>query len=109
MIARKSFTFVPVGPVTNKSPLFLKAKYELFSNKSTSGLNFLFLIFNNVFSSIIAPALFSVPSIPSVSAAIAKKAHKNGTTLKQEVLKAGLIKEKEYNKIMSPIQMTKPK
>ena len=45
MIARKSFTFVPVGPVTNKSPLFLKAKYELFSNKSTSGLNFLFLIF----------------------------------------------------------------
>ena len=73
MIARKSFTFVPVGPVTNKSPLFLKAKYELFSNKSTSGLNFFFLIFNNVFSSIIAPALFSVPSIPSVSAAIAKK------------------------------------
>ena len=43
------------------------------------------------------------------AAAIAKKAHKNGTTLKHEVLKAGLIKEKEYNKIMSPIQMTKPK
>ena len=73
MIARKSFTFVPVGPVTNKSPLFLKAKYELLFNKSTSGFNFFFLIFNNVFSLIIAPALFSVPSIPSVSAAIAKK------------------------------------
>ena len=32
-----------------------------------------------------------------------------GTTLKQEVIKAGLIKENEYNKIMSPLKMTKPK
>ena len=40
---------------------------------------------------------------------IAKTAHKNGTTLKQEVIKAGLIKEKEYDKIMSPLKMTKPK
>ncbi len=43
------------------------------------------------------------------AASIAKKAHKNGTTLKDEVIKAGLIKEKEYDKIMSPIKMTKPK
>ena len=43
------------------------------------------------------------------AANIAKSAHKNGTTLKHEVLKAGLIKEKEYDKIMSPIKMTKPK
>ena len=43
------------------------------------------------------------------AASIAKAAHKNGTTLKQEVIKAGLIKEKEYDKIMSPIKMTKPK
>ena len=43
------------------------------------------------------------------AAKIAKSAHKNGTTLKHEVLKAGLIKEKEYDKIMSPIKMTKPK
>ena len=43
------------------------------------------------------------------AADIAKKAHKNGTTLKHEVIKAGLIKEKEYDKIMSPIKMTKPK
>ena len=41
------------------------------------------------------------------AATIAKTAHKNGTTLKQEVIKAGLIKENEY-KIMSPIKMTKP-
>jgi fumarate hydratase class II len=34
------------------------------------------------------------------AAHIAKTAHKNGTTLKQEVIKAGLIKEKEYDKIM---------
>ena len=43
------------------------------------------------------------------AAYIAKSAHKNGTTLKQEVVKAGLIKEKEYDRIMSPLKMTKPK
>jgi len=43
------------------------------------------------------------------AAYIAKSAHKNGTTLKEEVIKAGLIKESEYNKIMSPLKMTKPK
>ena len=43
------------------------------------------------------------------AAAIAKKAHKNGTTLKHEVIKAGLINEKEYEKIMSPMRMTKPR
>ena len=43
------------------------------------------------------------------AAHIAKAAHKNGTTLKQEVIKAGLVKEKEYDRIMSPLKMTKPK
>ncbi len=43
------------------------------------------------------------------AAKIAKSAHKNGTTLKEEVLKTNLISEKEYDKIMDPIQMTKPK
>ena len=43
------------------------------------------------------------------AAFIAKKAHKNGTTLKHEVIKAGLIKENEYDKIMNPLKMTKPK
>ena len=43
------------------------------------------------------------------AAHIAKTAHKNGTTLKEEVIKAGLISKKEYDKIMSPIKMTKPK
>ena len=43
------------------------------------------------------------------AAQIAKTAHKNGTTLKEEVIKAGLIKEKEYDKIMSPLKMTRPK
>ena len=43
------------------------------------------------------------------AAHIAKTAHKNGTTLKEEVIKAGLIKEREYDKIMSPIKMTKPR
>ena len=36
-------------------------------------------------------------------------AYKNGTTLKQEVIKAGLINENEYDNIMSTIKMTKPK
>ena len=43
------------------------------------------------------------------AAHIAKTAHKNGTTLKEEVVRSGLIKEKEYDKIMSPIKMTKPR
>ena len=43
------------------------------------------------------------------AANIAKVAYKNGTTLKQEVVKAGLISEKDYDKIMDPIKMTKPK
>ena len=43
------------------------------------------------------------------AAKIAKSAHKNGTTLKHEVIKAGLIKEKDYNELMNPLQMTKPK
>jgi len=43
------------------------------------------------------------------AAQIAKAAHKNGTTLKHEVIKANLINEKEYDKIMNPLKMTKPK
>ena len=40
------------------------------------------------------------------AAKIAKAAHKNGTTLKEEVLKTNLISEKEYEKIMDPSKMT---
>ena len=36
-------------------------------------------------------------------------AHKNGTTLKEEVIKTKLINEKEYDILMNPIKMTKPK
>ena len=43
------------------------------------------------------------------AANIAKLAHKKGTTLKEEVIKAGLLKEKDYDKIMDPMKMTKPK
>ncbi len=43
------------------------------------------------------------------AAKIAKEAHKNGTTLKEEVLKTNLISAKDYEKIMDPIKMTKPK
>ena len=43
------------------------------------------------------------------AANIAKAAHKKGTTLREEVIKAGLINEKEYDKIMNPKEMIKPK
>ena len=43
------------------------------------------------------------------AAKIAKAAHKNGTTLKEEVLKTNLISEKEYDKFMDPLKMTQPK
>jgi len=42
------------------------------------------------------------------AAKIAKSAHKNGTTLKEEVIKSGLITEKEYDKIVNPKKMIKP-
>ncbi|MFL2882961.1 MAG: class II fumarate hydratase [Pelagibacteraceae bacterium] len=43
------------------------------------------------------------------AAKIAKLAHKNGTSLKKEIVQSGIISEKEYDKIMNPILMTKPK
>jgi fumarate hydratase class II len=43
------------------------------------------------------------------AAAIAKLAYKNGTTLKVEVIKSGILTEKEYDKVMKPILMTRPK
>ena len=43
------------------------------------------------------------------AAKIAKDAHQNGTTLKEEVVKSGILSDKEYNKIMNPMIMTKPK
>ena len=43
------------------------------------------------------------------AAKIAKSAYKNGTTLKYEVIKSGLISEKDYDKVMSPIKNDKAK
>jgi len=40
---------------------------------------------------------------------IAKTAHKNGTTLKEETLKTGLVTEQEYNRIVDPKKMVRPK
>ncbi len=42
------------------------------------------------------------------AAKIAKTALKNGTTLKEEALKSGLINEKDYNKIVDPKKMIYP-
>ena len=39
---------------------------------------------------------------------IAKTAHKNGTNLKEETLKTGLVSEEEYIKIMNPRKMVHP-
>tara|TARA_B110000881_G_C18268582_1_gene361550 strand:- start:344 stop:610 length:267 start_codon:yes stop_codon:yes gene_type:complete len=43
------------------------------------------------------------------AAKIAKEAHKRNTTLKEEVVRLGILDEKEYDKIMNPMLMTKPK
>ena len=42
------------------------------------------------------------------AAKIAKKALKNNTSLKYEVLKTKLISEKEYNKLVDPKKMIYP-
>ena len=39
---------------------------------------------------------------------IAKKAHKNETTLKEEAIKSGLVTEREYKQIVNPKKMIKP-
>ncbi len=39
---------------------------------------------------------------------IAKKAHKNGTTLREEALKSGSISEEEFDKIIDPEKMVSP-
>ncbi len=43
------------------------------------------------------------------AAKVAKRAHTNGTSLKEEALKTGLISEKEFIKIVDPKKMVKPK
>jgi fumarate hydratase class II len=43
------------------------------------------------------------------AAKIAKEAHKRGTTLREEVIRSGTLNEKEYDKIMNPMLMTKPR
>ena len=42
------------------------------------------------------------------AAKIAKKALKNNTKLKFEAIKSGLIDDKEYDKIVNPINMVGP-
>jgi fumarate hydratase class II len=43
------------------------------------------------------------------AAKIAKNAHKNGTTLKHEIIKSGILSKDEYESVMNPMLMTKPK
>jgi fumarate hydratase class II len=42
------------------------------------------------------------------AAKIAKTAHKNGTTLREEALKTGLVTADEYDSIVRPEDMTRP-
>ncbi len=43
------------------------------------------------------------------AAKIAKSAHKNGTTLREEALKAGLVTGEEFDAIVRPEDMIHPK
>ena len=42
------------------------------------------------------------------AAKIAKTAHRNGTTLREEALKSGLVSAEEYDRIVRPEDMTRP-
>ena len=42
------------------------------------------------------------------AAKIAKNALKNNTKLKDEAIKSGLIKEKDYDLLVDPLKMIKP-
>ena len=41
--------------------------------------------------------------------AVAKTAHKNGTTLKEEAIALGFVTEEEFDQIVRPEEMIKPK
>ena len=43
------------------------------------------------------------------AAKIAKSAHKNGTTLKEEALKSGLVTSEEFDRLVVPADMVHPK
>jgi fumarate hydratase class II len=43
------------------------------------------------------------------AAKIAKTAHKNGTTLREEAIRSGLVSEADYDRIVKPADMTHPK
>ena len=40
---------------------------------------------------------------------VAKTAHKNGTTLKEEAIALGFVTEEEFDQIVRPEEMIKPK
>jgi fumarate hydratase class II len=42
------------------------------------------------------------------AAKIAKTAHKNGTTLREEALATGLVTEADYDRLVRPADMTRP-
>jgi fumarate hydratase class II len=42
------------------------------------------------------------------AAKIAKTAHKNGTTLREEAVKSGLVSEADYDRIVRPETMIEP-
>jgi fumarate hydratase class II len=42
------------------------------------------------------------------AAKIAKTAHRNGTTLREEAIRSGLVSEADYDRIVKPEQMTRP-
>ena len=44
----------------------------------------------------------------TIAATIAKKAHMNGTTLREEALKTGLVTAEDYDRIVRPEDMTHP-
>ena len=42
------------------------------------------------------------------AAAIAKAAHKNGTTLREEAVRLGHLSEADFDRLMRPERMTRP-
>ena len=67
-----------------------------------------------VFLKLLENSLMSVTALAHTigfdnAASIAKKALKNGTTLKQEAVKSGLISEKKFRKLTDPKKMIGPR
>ena len=104
-IIAKHFNF----KLLNSGRLYRFLAFSMLKNKKTlKNWNYLQKISKNISIAKLNKKQLNQQNVSYLASKIAKNALKNNTTLKQETLKTGLIKEEEYEKIVDPKKMTYP-